>query len=237
MNIESNNIIYNQRSNSFFQNLLLEIRARFYEKEIISSIFSAIWSEKSNWKNIDIWGWAWHKTIKLDNFIIWKEWTLELIEPSSGMREKAKQKLQDRNIVISKWHSRDLSHHKEVENIYCNQMTHHLDLNDKKLFFNNAFNALKKNWKLFILDTTIPDWKALSYLFTILIKYYKKYIWKNNTYYNITTQEYITLLEEVWFEIDIKHTRHFYLMKWFWQWCTKKGLLHPFMTQIVAIKP
>ncbi len=236
MSLNHSNITYNTRALSAFQDILFRIRAWFYEKEIIVSIFQAMWSQKSDGKNIDLWGGMWHKTQKIVHNLISDKWLLELIEPSDGMRKKAQKKLKNENILISAWSSRDLSQYEWVENIFCNQVTHHLNTDEKQELFENTYTALGKDGKLFILDTTVPESKFLKAIFGMLRKSYKKIIWKDNNYYNITTQQYIDMLEEAGFEIELEHTRHFYILKKLGEIGTKLWILYPFMTQIVAVK-
>lgn len=236
MNLELNNYTYNSRNRSRFHQTLLKIRAWFYEREIVKSLFEMMWRQKSSWLNIDLWCWAWHKTEIISDKLIDENWKLIWIEPAKGMRRVAQKRLKWKNIVIKKWDSSDLSDYEDVENIFCNQMTHHLDNEWKQELFRNAYNSLSNWWRIIILDTTIPEWKFLWFIFRKLSKYYKKYIWKWNTYHNISTQEYIDLLQEAWFEIDLRFTRHFYILWKIWEIWTKLGLLYPFMTQIVARK-
>lgn len=236
MNLEVNNLTYNSRALSRFQNLLLSIRAWFYEKEIVKSLFEMMWKQKSSWLNLDIWCWAWHKTEIISNELVDKKWKIIWIEPADEMRKIAQSRLKWETIIIKKWDSSDLSDYNWVENIFCNQITHHLDENWKKELIRNAYNSLNIWWRIIILDTTIPEWRFLRFIFLTLKAFYKKYIWKWNNYYNITTQEYIDLLQEAWFEVDINFTRHFYLLWKIWEIWTKLWILYPFMTQIVAVK-
>ena len=236
MGLELNNITYSERATSQFHNILYVIRAWFYEKEIIQTIFQAIWNKKSNGKNIDLWWWGWHKTEKIYTHLVSGNWKLDLIDPSDWQLKQSKKRLSYTNITISKWSSCDLWLYENIENIFCNQMTHHLNYREKIELFENAYNALKKWGRIIILDTTFPERWFLRYVFTWLQKLYKKYIWKGNDYYNITTQEYINMLQEAWFEIELEYTRHFYILKKLWEVCTKLWVLYPFMTQIIAVK-
>lgn len=236
MSLEINNSTYNSRAVSSFQNILLRIRAWFYEKEIVKSLFDMIWRQKSCWLNIDLWCGAWHKTEVISNTLIDEGWKLIWIEPARWMRRVAQKRLKWKNVVIKKWDSSDLSDYEDVENIFCNQMTHHLDDEWKKELFRNAYKSLANGWRIIILDTTIPKSWFLALIFRWLIKWYRDYIWKWNFYHNISTQEYIDLLQEAWFEIDLRFTRHFYILWKIWEIWTKLWFLYPFMTQIVARK-
>lgn len=236
MSLELNNRTYNLRAVSSFQDLLLRVRAWFYEKEIVKSLFEMMGRQKSSWLNLDIWCWAWHKTGIISDKLVEMSWKVVWIEPSDEMRKVAENRLKWKNIVIKKWDSSDLSGYVDVENIFCNQMTHHLDNEWKRELFNNAYNSLSNSGRLIILDSTLPQSWFLAFVFKVLVEWYKKFIWKWNVYHNITTQEYINLLQEAWFEIDLKFTRHFYILWKIWEIWTKLWLLYPFMTQIVWVK-
>lgn len=237
MNLELNNITYSQRAKSFLQEVLLRIRAKFYENKIINSIFISLSERKIEWKALDLWWWKWHKTEVLIRNIIWESWIIHYVEPCDAMIEWAKERLKwYKNVVINKWSSLDLTNYQWLDAIFCNQMTHHLDSFSKKQLFEDAFLSLNSGGKIFILDTTLPNNVFLWTIFTWLINFYKKIFWKDNNYFNISTQEYINLLQEAWFEIDIDNTQHFYIMWKLWEIGTKMWLLYPFMTQIIAIK-
>lgn len=232
---------YDKRSKSNINNLILSLRSEYYKYFIVPVIKEFIKQTSDDWGSILYWKIVergcgqWHKMLKTIEWLLWDKFEFFWIEPSSWMRKIAEEKFKDdKRIRFIDWFAEKLPFTEwSTDFIFDIQMQHHHPIEKKKEMIKEAFRVLKQWGHIYILDTFIPSDTNLFFsvkqkIFSLLQWLYIDNVWKWE-YHNWTLEETISILEEVWFEVNYRYSKWFKVFLWHIIW-------FDFINQIIATK-